>query len=115
MAWRFKGNLHHAAMALVVAVIALPLTALAQRSSTTTPAPAAAAPTSSSSAEGRFSTDTAAKAHCPTDTVVWVNLPSKIYHFAGTRDYGRTKSGTYMCEKETAAAGFRAAKNEKHP
>jgi hypothetical protein len=112
MVWRLRGNLHQAVLALVVAAIAMPPIALAQRSST---APAASTPATSSSAEGRFSSDTAAKAHCPTDTVVWVNLPSKIYHFAGTRDYGHTKSGTYMCEKDTAGAGFRAAKNEKHP
>jgi hypothetical protein len=62
---------------------------------------------------GQFSTEVAAKAHCPSDTVVWVNLESKIYHFNGTRDYGHTKRGAYMCERETY--GFRAAKNEKHP
>jgi hypothetical protein len=61
----------------------------------------------------QFPTEVAAKAHCPNDTVVWVNLNSKVYHFTGTRDYGRTKRGAYMCERETA--GFRAAKNEKHP
>ena len=62
---------------------------------------------------GKFSSEIAAKAHCPNDTVVWANLGSKIYHFNGTRDYGRTKRGAYMCERETY--GFRAAKNEKHP
>lgn len=61
----------------------------------------------------QFSTEVAAQAHCPNDTVVWANLGSKIYHFSGTRDYGRTKRGAYMCERDTA--GFRAAKNEKHP
>jgi hypothetical protein len=33
----------------------------------------------------------------------------------GTRDYGNTKQGAYMCEKDAKAAGDRAAKNEKHP
>jgi hypothetical protein len=56
-----------------------------------------------------------AKARCPTDTVVWVNEKSKIYHFSGHKDYGTTKEGTYMCEKDAMAAGDRAAKNEKHP
>jgi hypothetical protein len=46
---------------------------------------------------------------------VWVNVDSKVYHFAGNKNYGTTKSGAYMCEKDTASAGFRAAKNEKHP
>ena len=62
-----------------------------------------------------FSTETQAKARCPTDTVVWVNLTSKIYHFSGTKNYGNTKHGAYMCERDTAAAGMRPAKNETHP
>lgn len=96
------------------------------------PAPAAAAPPArpaspastakpTPSAPGtpagakEFSTEAQAKARCPSDTVVWVTLKSKIYHFAGTRFYGTTKNGAYMCEADTAAAGMRAAKNETHP
>jgi hypothetical protein len=56
-----------------------------------------------------------AKARCPTDTVVWVNEKSKIYHFSGHKDYGNTKEGTYMCERDAVASNNRAAKNEKHP
>ena len=62
-----------------------------------------------------FSTPAEAEAHCPTDTVVWVNLTSKIYHFSGTRSYGNTKNGEYMCESDTTSAGMRPAKNETHP
>jgi hypothetical protein len=47
--------------------------------------------------------------------VVWVNENSHIYHFPGTRDYGNTKRGAYMCETDAQAAGNRAAKNERHP
>jgi hypothetical protein len=67
------------------------------------------------SGAGQFASEAQAKAHCPLDTVVWVNLSSKVYHFSGTRNYGNTKSGAYMCEGGTSAAGMRAAKNEKHP
>jgi hypothetical protein len=74
-------------------------------------APAAAATTGAN----EFSTEAQAKARCPADTIVWVNTDSKIYHFTGYADYGKTKTGAYMCEKDTAAKGFRAAKNEKHP
>jgi hypothetical protein len=63
----------------------------------------------------QFANEAQAKARCPTDTVVWVNEKSKIYHFSGNRSYGNTKEGTYMCEKDAIAAGDRAAKNEKHP
>jgi hypothetical protein len=64
---------------------------------------------------GEFATEAEAKARCPRDTVVWVNLDSKIYHFAGYKNYGNTKTGAYMCERDTSAAGFRASKREKHP
>ena len=63
----------------------------------------------------QFSAEAQAKAHSPSDTVVWVNLKSKVYHFSGTKDYGTTKHGAYMCERDTAASGMRAAKNEAHP
>ena len=63
----------------------------------------------------QFSTEAQAKARCPSDTVVWVNLVSKIYHFSGSRSYGTTKKGAYMCESDTAAEGMRAAKNESRP
>jgi hypothetical protein len=71
----------------------------------------AAAPTGAN----QYTTEAQAKARCPSDTVVYVNLSSKIYHFAGHKDYGNLKNGAYMCEKDTAGAGVRAAKNEKHP
>ena len=71
--------------------------------------------TATSTSANQFATEAAAKARCPADTVVYVNLKSKIYHFAGHKDYGNLKNGTYMCEKDTAGAGARAAKNEKHP
>jgi hypothetical protein len=75
------------------------------------PAPATGAPTGAN----QFKTETLAKARCLTGTVVWVNLRSKIYHFAGHKDYGNTKSGAYMCESDATGQGMRAAKNEKHP
>jgi hypothetical protein len=71
--------------------------------------------TGSPSGVGQFADEAQAKASCPGDTVVWVNLRSKIYHFAGTHNYGNTKDGAYICERDTAAQGMRAAKNEQHP
>ena len=71
--------------------------------------------TGSPSGAGQFANEAQAKATCLGDTVVWVNLRSKIYHFAGTHNYGNTKDGAYMCERDTAAQGMRAAKNEQHP
>jgi hypothetical protein len=95
------------------------------------PAPAAAAPANppaatvakprgtvaapSQSGGNQFAAESQAKAHCPSDVVVWANLTSKIYHFAGYKNYGNTEHGAYMCEKDATAQGFRAAKTEKRP
>ena len=78
------------------------------------PAPVAAAPSNPTGA-GQFAAEAQAKAHCPADIVVWVNLKSKVYHFSGYKNYGHTEEGAYMCEKEATAQGFRATKNEKRP
>ena len=63
----------------------------------------------------QFSSEADAKAHCLSGTtVVWMNTKSGIYHFAGSRDYGHTKQGAYMCRPDADKVG-RAAKNEKAP
>lgn len=83
---------------------------------TQSPVQQPSAPRSSATLEaGQFADEASAKARCPADTVVWVNLPSKIYHFAGTKSYGTTKRGAYMCEKEAISAEDRASKTEQHP
>jgi hypothetical protein len=58
-----------------------------------------------------FTTETSAQQHCPSDTVVWLNLPSSIYHFQGQRWYGNTKTGAYVCQKEADEAGDRPTHN----
>jgi hypothetical protein len=60
--------------------------------------------------EGQHATESDAKATCPTDNIVWVNLGSYVYHTSSSRSYGKTRRGAYMCEKESVAAGFRAPK-----
>ena len=57
-----------------------------------------------------FSTEQSAKRHCPTDTVVWLNLPTGIYHYKGQHWYENTKSGAYVCQKEADQAGDRATR-----
>ena len=79
------------------------------------PPPFAPSPHVGATGAGGFATDAQARARCPSDTVVWVNTKSRIYHFAGTHNYGNTREGTYMCEAGAKAAGDRAAENEKHP
>lgn len=58
-----------------------------------------------------FASQTQAQQHCPADTVVWLNTKSGIYHYQGSRWYGATKHGVYVCEKEAVAAGMRASEN----
>ena len=44
----------------------------------------------------QYTTETLARVHCPTDTVVWANTRSGIYHFRGDDNYGTTKrNGLY--------------------
>jgi hypothetical protein len=76
------------------------------------PVPAAqAALVAQASLPPLFPTESAAQAHCPKGVVVWLNIPSGIYHYQGERWYGRTKHGAYACEKEAIKAGDRASLN----
>ena len=79
--------------------------------------PAATSASTKSDAKGanEYTTEAQAKARCGSGTVVWANLSSKIFHFSGHADYGHTKNGAYMCERDATSQGMRAAKNEKHP
>jgi hypothetical protein len=66
--------------------------------------------------KGAFRFEDEARAHCPSDTVVWVNARSGVYHFSGVSRhgenyYGRTE-GAYMCEGVARAAGNRPALDE---
>ncbi len=75
------------------------------------PAPAPLRPTAAPTGAGQFSAESEAKARCPSDTVVWLNTKSHIYHYPGTRSYGTTKQGAYICEADAVAAGDRASKS----
>jgi len=58
-----------------------------------------------------FRSEQLAQQHCPADVVVWVNLPSGVYHFRGQRWYGATKSGAFVCKKEADGYGYQASRN----
>ena len=70
----------------------------------------AAAPVSNGSLQ-LFSSESAAQAHCPRDTVVWLNTNSGIYHEKGMRWYGNTRAGAYVCKGEADGAGDRDTRN----
>jgi hypothetical protein len=58
-----------------------------------------------------FTTEQQAQQHCPSDVVVWVNVPSGVYHFKGQRWYANTKRGAFVCRKDADQGGYRATRN----
>ncbi len=87
---------------------AAPAAASATSAATPSSAPAAIPP--QGLASNQFSSEQAAKSHCPGEAVVWVNLTgSKVYHGAADRYFGKTKHGAFMCQKEADQAGYHAA------
>lgn len=60
-----------------------------------------------------FDSQAAAQRHCPSDIVVWANTATDIYHFSGTRWYGRTRNGAFVCQKEAQEAGMKPARNSQ--
>ena len=56
-----------------------------------------------------FPSETEAQQHCPTDTIVWLTIPTGVYHYKGERWYGNTIPGAFVCRKEADQAGDRAS------
>ena len=48
---------------------------------------------------------------CASDTVVWVNKSSGVYHMPGERWYGATAHGKYMCQADADDEGDRETEN----
>jgi hypothetical protein len=101
----------------IAAALALALAPVGAMAQTMQKAPAAAAPMTKGRQHAKpgneYASEGEAKLHCAGDMVVWANLRSKVYHFSGNRNYGKTKRGAYMCRKEADSGGFHAAKGEK--
>ena len=54
-----------------------------------------------------FDFEAAAQKHCPKDTVVWSNVRGGgLFHAKGSKLYGKTTDGGYLCRKEAEAAGW---------
>jgi hypothetical protein len=58
-----------------------------------------------------FPDEAKAHQHCPKDIVVWLNLPTMIWHYKGQRWYANTIHGAFACEKEAGPAGARGTRN----
>jgi hypothetical protein len=100
------------AAAPVAAPVSVPATIAPAPAQTYAPKPKpmqAARPTGA----GQFASEAEAKSRCGA-SVVWVNTKGKshTYHYAGSRWYGTTKQGAYMCEADAGAAGYHASKSK---
>jgi hypothetical protein len=74
------------------------------------PAVAQSASSKPPAATNQFTTEQAAKAHCPGDTIVWATLSrAKVFHLSGDRYYGKTRRGAYMCQQDAVKAGMHQA------
>ena len=91
-----------AAALLAVALFATPAVS---KQHSETPAPISAGTLA------EFDGEATAQAHCPADTVVWLNTKTGIWHEKGMRWYGNTREGAYVCRKEASAAGDRDTRN----
>ena len=58
-----------------------------------------------------FPTAQEAQQHCPGDLIVWLDAPTRTYHYRGQRWYGSTKNGAYVCRNEANKAGMRATRS----
>ena len=83
-------------------------------SGTSTAAPSTAPDRSDTARpKNRFASEAEARSNCGTDAIVWVDMRSHVYHAAGSRGYGTTGHGAFMCRAQAKRTGsFRAAKNE---
>jgi len=65
---------------------------------------------SSTFAQTLYPTPEQAAKHCRSP-VVWLNTKTHVYHVQGSKDYGNTKDGAFVCQKSADKAGDRAAMN----
>ncbi|HXY98478.1 MAG TPA: hypothetical protein VEI03_00670 [Stellaceae bacterium] len=63
-----------------------------------------------------FDLEAAAQKHCPKDAVVWSNVKGGgIFHVKGSKLYGKTTDGGYLCRKEAENAGWKEYENDQPP
>src|SRR5262245_5266309 len=70
------------------------------------PVVAQATATATPPGKDQYATEAAATATGPDDSSWVCNPRSMVYHLSGSRNYGQTRQGAYMCEKDSTAAGF---------
>jgi hypothetical protein len=73
-------------------------------------APALPAGAPPAAAVASYRTEAAAKAACGDDMVVWGGSDSRVFHSSGSRFYGATQRGAYLCRMQAELGGYRAAR-----
>jgi hypothetical protein len=54
-----------------------------------------------------FRYEAQAQRHCPSDTVVWLDFRREVYYLRWQKRYGKGSTGSFICQKEARAGGFR--------
>lgn len=54
-----------------------------------------------------FRYEAQAQRHCPGDTVVWLDFRKEIYYLKRQKRYGRGSTGSFVCQTDARAGGFR--------
>lgn len=59
----------------------------------------------------QFKTETDAKTACGSQVVVWANTATRVLHSTGSKYYGKTAHGAYVCEGMATHAGYHMSKS----
>jgi hypothetical protein len=100
---------------LTLGLTVSPLTlAQAAQSGSSTTAPSSTTPAPSGTTSGKhvqqFKTEAEAKSACGSQSVVWANTSSHALHAPGSKYYGKTKHGAYVCETTAMQSGYHMTK-----
>lgn len=69
----------------------------------------AAAPAATALPLTPFRYEAQAQRHCPGDTVVWLDFRKEAYYTSRQRRYGQGSTGSFVCQRDARASGFRRA------
>lgn len=110
-------------LALALSIAPLTLAQAATQSGSDAAAPSSTAPSSTMSAPSgthgmasakhlqQFKTESEAKSACGGQSVVWANPSGHVLHASGSKYYGKTKRGAYVCETTAMQSGYHMAKS----
>jgi hypothetical protein len=68
-----------------------------------------AAPAAKAGSLSIYISEDQAQQHCPHDTIVWLNVTTRVYALKGQPVYGHGQKSAFACKAEADAAGARSA------